>query len=37
MAANERQLQTLNSDVQALSHKYELRLKALEDELHVRR
>ena len=33
MAANERQLQTLNSEVQALSHKYESRLKELEDAL----
>jgi peptidoglycan hydrolase CwlO-like protein len=37
MAANERQLQTLNSEVQALSHKYESRLKELEDALHVHR
>ena len=37
MAANERQLQTLNSEVQALGHKYESRLKELEDALHVRR
>ncbi|HZD63153.1 MAG TPA: hypothetical protein VE200_10205 [Xanthobacteraceae bacterium] len=37
MAANERQLQTLNGDVQALSHKYESRLKELEDALHVHR
>jgi len=37
MAANERHLQTLNGDVQALSHKYELRLKELEEALQVRR
>ena len=37
MAANERQLQTLNGEVQALGHKYESRLKELEDALHVRR
>ena len=37
MAANERQLQTLNSEVQALNHKYESRLKELEDALHLRR
>jgi flagellar motility protein MotE (MotC chaperone) len=37
MAANERQLQTLNGDVQALSRKYESRLKELEDALQARR
>ena len=37
MAANERQLQTLKSEVQTLSGKYELRLKELENALRVRR
>jgi uncharacterized protein HemX len=37
LAANERQLQTLNGEVQALSHQYESRLKELEEVLRVRR
>jgi uncharacterized protein HemX len=37
LAANERQLETLNGEVQALSRKYESRLKELEDVLRLRR
>ena len=37
MAANERQVQKLNGEVQALSHKYKSRLKELEDTLRANR
>ncbi|MGZ3289967.1 MAG: hypothetical protein ACXU87_18225 [Xanthobacteraceae bacterium] len=37
IAANERQIQTLNGEVRDLRHSYESRLKELEEVLRVRR